>query len=426
MKWFAATLLAACSAVTAADPAFYARKPTWQETMLASREALTAAEQGRVEKLSDPVAKSLPASFQPFAAETDTGQKGPRHVKVRVSGLDILWLSHAAAQAGGDKPQGVWGEPTLTGKDGKKTRLLGLKPLVSRGSVEVIDGAESPAPKGKGRKRARTVRVGRQEIASGLVVEPDGELCYRLDGQFDWFEADVAVLGGKKAQAMVFRASHVPLAEAVAREKGRATLWRLVERDFATPDAVREIAAERARGIWDSDWPAGQLAKVAQRYAGALPASHPLRAAAGKAKTPAEVLALAKAFHEAQQTAQDLAQARDVNLKALRLAIEDLARTFGDKYPRGGEYLRRLDALEKADLGQADADKARELAAQLVALERCPSRQPPARLRQAPGDQARGEKPQDGHATELAGQLLPATQRLRRRNRHPRPPQETA
>ncbi|MBM4040465.1 MAG: formylglycine-generating enzyme family protein, partial [Planctomycetes bacterium] len=264
----------------------------------------------------------------------------------------------------------VWGEPTLTGKDGKKAPLLGLKPLVSRGTVEVIGGDDAPAAKGKGRKRPRTVRVGRQEIASGLLVEPDGELCYRLDGKFDWLEADVAVLPGKKAQAMVFRASHVPLAEAVAREADRAKLWTLIERDFAAPDAVREIAAERARGIWDSDWPAGQVSKVAQRYAGALPANHPLRAAAGKAKTPAEVLALARAFHEALQMAQDLAQARNVDLKALRLAIEDLARTFADKYPRGAEYLKRIEALGKADLAQAEPDKARELAAQLVALQR--------------------------------------------------------
>ena len=32
--------------------------------------------------------------------------------------------------------------------------------------------------------------------------------------------------------------------------------------------------------------------------------------------------------------------------KSLRLAIGDLVGTFGEKYPKGGEYLKRLDALE--------------------------------------------------------------------------------
>ncbi|HUT33611.1 MAG TPA: SUMF1/EgtB/PvdO family nonheme iron enzyme [Planctomycetota bacterium] len=374
MRCLASLLLGLCAVAAAADPAFYTRKATWQETMLASREALLAAEQARVEKLTDPVAKDLPASFQPFAAEVGAGQKGARRIRVRVTGMDVVWLSHAASQGGDGTPSGLWGEPTLVAKDGKKTRLLDLKPLVARGAVESVGGAEPAGAKGKARRRARTLRVGRQELAFGLVVEAGGELCYRLDRQFEWFEAGLGALGGgKKAPDLTFRVSALPLAETLARERARATLWSLVERDFTAADAVREMAAERARGIWNADWPAGQLAKLAQRYAGALPSSHPLRAAAGKAKAPAEVLALAKAFHDAQRTAEDLAQARDVNLKALRLAIEDLTRTFGDKYPRGGEYLKRLEALEKSDLAtlaQADADKARELAVQLVSLQR--------------------------------------------------------
>ena len=36
------------------------------------------------------------------------------------------------------------------------------------------------------------------------------------------------------------------------------------------------------------------------------------------------------------------------NAKALRLAIEDLIQTFGERYPKGREYLARLEAVEKA------------------------------------------------------------------------------
>ena len=41
--------------------------------------------------------------------------------------------------------------------------------------------------------------------------------------------------------------------------------------------------------------------------------------------------------------------AKAVNLRALRMAIEDLTATFGERYPKGREYLRRLAALEKTD-----------------------------------------------------------------------------
>jgi len=36
------------------------------------------------------------------------------------------------------------------------------------------------------------------------------------------------------------------------------------------------------------------------------------------------------------------------NLPGLRQAIEDLTKTFGDRYPKGPAYLRRLAAYEKA------------------------------------------------------------------------------
>ena len=38
---------------------------------------------------------------------------------------------------------------------------------------------------------------------------------------------------------------------------------------------------------------------------------------------------------------------------SLRLAIEDLTRTFGQKYPKGKAYLVRLEALETADTRDA-------------------------------------------------------------------------
>jgi formylglycine-generating enzyme required for sulfatase activity len=49
------------------------------------------------------------------------------------------------------------------------------------------------------------------------------------------------------------------------------------------------------------------------------------------------------------RAAEDAAAGPDrANLPGLRRAIEDLTKTFGDRYPKGPEYLRRLAAYEKA------------------------------------------------------------------------------
>ena len=42
------------------------------------------------------------------------------------------------------------------------------------------------------------------------------------------------------------------------------------------------------------------------------------------------------------------------------MAIEDLIRTYGDRYPKAGEYLRRLSELEKADNQSGLRDLQRE------------------------------------------------------------------
>jgi len=54
--------------------------------------------------------------------------------------------------------------------------------------------------------------------------------------------------------------------------------------------------------------------------------------------------------------------------KAMRRAITDLARSFGERYPRGGEFLERLDAIEAALSGSAAATPQQK--ADLLALQR--------------------------------------------------------
>jgi formylglycine-generating enzyme required for sulfatase activity len=61
---------------------------------------------------------------------------------------------------------------------------------------------------------------------------------------------------------------------------------------------------------------------------------------------------------------------RTANLPALRRAVEDLNRTFASRYPRGAEYLKRLEDLERRatelEVALADDGRAAEAAADLA------------------------------------------------------------
>ena len=382
------TVLVLCAAAWAADPAFYRRKATWQETMLASREALVASERARIQNATYPLDRES-VTFKGWVGQAGVARKTGRRVHVRVRGLKYLWLSHSGGDANANAKSamvGCWGDPTLTTRDKKQVRLSDLKPLVSKGLVEAV----APAPakkkpaKARGRaakkKRQPRLRMGKQQLKFALHVSGQGEVCYQLDGKYEMFDAYVAVTSTKNRKAkMTFRVDRLPGGESIQREKDRARIERLVERDFAAAEQIQEIQRERVGRIWDRDWSPGDGRDLAKRYAGALRGTSLADEAntlATKAKSPADVLAVCRLFHRQRAAAEHLALAGSVNLKALRLAIEDLTRTFGAKYPKGAEYLKRLSKLEASDVSAlaksagADVEKAAKLAGELVTLQR--------------------------------------------------------
>jgi formylglycine-generating enzyme required for sulfatase activity len=70
------------------------------------------------------------------------------------------------------------------------------------------------------------------------------------------------------------------------------------------------------------------------------------RKAATEAKRKAKKLANAKKARKRKPKATNANAVKINTPQSLRLAIEDLTKTFGAKYPKGGEYLARLDKLE--------------------------------------------------------------------------------
>ncbi|MBM4086256.1 MAG: hypothetical protein FJ272_15845, partial [Planctomycetes bacterium] len=137
----------------------YQKQATWQDTMVATREALMK-----------PQAPPATDGFEPFVSPVLRGGQEPVRVKVKVSGLKRLWLE---ADIGGDtydSDQAIWGDPVLLDKDGKATPLTTLKPefvKVGYGNL-VADKDHWDKP----------LQIAKRKFERGLWAHAPSQLCY--------------------------------------------------------------------------------------------------------------------------------------------------------------------------------------------------------------------------------------------------------
>ena len=157
---------------------------TWWETMLASREGLAdqeAAAERRVEadRLADPVLRQC----QPFHIELNTQQE-PRKIKVRIAGLERLYLGSAG------QVDVFLGEPKLIARDGKSVPLsLAKAPRPTHyGSFLHSDQRNGWEP----------IVWGQQRYAAGFTMG-NWETSIELDGQSEWLEGVLGVRADKAA-----------------------------------------------------------------------------------------------------------------------------------------------------------------------------------------------------------------------------------
>jgi len=130
-----------------------------------------------------------------------------------------------------------------------------------------------------------------------------------------------------------------------------AVLWRLVERDYRDAADQRRMRWEREDRIWDADWPAGDFRAIAGRYAAATRKHASLdakaRDLAGKVASARDLHGVRAVYYRARAIEEAVNMADGPDFARLRRAITDLTESFGDKYPRGREYLARLADLEQ-------------------------------------------------------------------------------
>ena len=145
-------------------------------------------------------------------------------------------------------------------------------------------------------------------------------------------------------------AAKLPGGETKAGGSKRDRLWPLLRRDFSDPESRRQMAWERQDNLWAQDWPFGTFGTLAQRYAGATraPLTGRARQQAASAASAADLEAVRKLYYRSRYIDDAVSRWKDANLQSLRLAVEDLVQTYGAKYPKGPEYLRRIAEIQKA------------------------------------------------------------------------------
>jgi formylglycine-generating enzyme required for sulfatase activity len=348
--------LAATAAAGGKAPAWYVKQDTWQATMRASRTALARQR-----------AKEEDTPFQPFVSPVLRGRAEPLRVSVDVSGLDELWLVATYGPDDYHHDRAVWGEPVVIDKQGKATPLVKMKRL----HAKVGWGKLLVNQKLSGGK----LRVGKRTFEHGFWAHAPSSLAFRLEGQYERFEAWVGIgVGAPEQGSCVFK---------VLDKGGRSTeteeLWRLVKRDFPDAQSQRQMAWEREDGIWAGELQPGNLKELAGRYAKASHRVESLAEQAGiiapKTADPAVLEQVRGLYYRSRQVAAALAKAKTIETEPLRRAIQDLTTTFGEEYPKGEDYLKRLDALEAALVkatGQksSDSEAVASIAQKLLDLRR--------------------------------------------------------
>jgi len=390
------------------DPAFYVRKATWHETMRASREALRRLEQA--EGKGSPLPEFGTSDFT-VAAWIRTTAGGVIFSK---SSLNGKWACNGKAffvhngklgydvgcvgvySANTPVNDGKWHQVAVTYSDGERAveffvdgKLDGRASV--KGNPDIAEdivriGHIAPgfwAPQNGFVGEVDEVRVYNRKLTAQETTEENAASCVGY-WSFDAEAADgsgnhnhgqikgATQVEGKVGKALRFdgKASVVvPNARADAK-LARDQLWELVARDFADDDSRREMTFEKQDHIWDADWNAGDVGALSRRYAAASHRVPSLKEQAERIASAGNLQAVREIYHRSRRIDETVTRLRALNFKALRLAIADLIQTYGEKYPKGKQYLARLDALEKSapqilqDAAKGDADalkKAEEL-----------------------------------------------------------------
>jgi formylglycine-generating enzyme required for sulfatase activity len=307
-----------CLYAAAADPAFYQKQATWQETVRVSREALMA-QSARTQASN---AAATAPGFEPWLvtkACTDvpdsTRPSFQTTVKLNVAGVQELCLG--AISLGPRGMQAVeWNDAHLVDKAGKKTLLVSV-----------------PVARWLGREDKSAVNVERRQLRLNHC-EPH----FALNAQFVRLEARVTMQLGDGVVAWADTQSR--WAEQAQVSDGKRRILSLLERDFPAPELKRARYFEQRDHIWLKDWKPGDVSELIGRYAAACQTK--LRE---QAKNATDLTKACQLYTADVQCKEMLIRFERVSGEAMQRAVADLTKTFGEKYPKGAEFAARVGKL---------------------------------------------------------------------------------
>ncbi|MCY2994188.1 MAG: NPCBM/NEW2 domain-containing protein, partial [Planctomycetota bacterium] len=225
----------------AADPPYYVKQPTWQDTLFAARTALASQPSARANQ------------FRPYTSPVLHGGEAAVKIEVPVAGVQDLYLlvtgvPHVVGGAA------TWADALLVAADGKTviaSRGSGREVLKGRCAFDVNlkSGVSGP------------LKIAGQVFEHGLHVYADSQVRIPLGGKFERFEAWIGI------DDWVGRRGAVRFDVTDAAGAARADLWDLLERDFTTAEPRRQMRWEREDRLWDTDVVPGDFAELARRYA---------------------------------------------------------------------------------------------------------------------------------------------------------------
>ncbi|MDP7288733.1 MAG: hypothetical protein QGH94_12145, partial [Phycisphaerae bacterium] len=328
------TMLAAMLTVAqGADPEYYVKKATWQDTVQASREAL-------VEHLNKPGKPKAPAKPM-FGPWYEIGQYSGGYATAHgpEKKIDL------------SKPDGKlkWRRINVTDGVVHQLRLGGnsasyfYRKITSPGPAAVMSyyGSDDSLGVWLNGKKIVAFSGGRgpaanQNNAKLILRQGENHLLIKIhngSGGSGWYFSTSEKGGGKKDIR-------------TAMQEG---IWTLAARDFNTADARKQMTWEQSDNVWAADWKKGDIGSLAKRYVSpseGSSAAAKIKAMAPGAKSAGDLAAIRKLYYRAKSTQEALAQLSQFNIKALRLAITDLTKSYPGKYP--SKYLKKLDKIEAA------------------------------------------------------------------------------
>jgi formylglycine-generating enzyme required for sulfatase activity len=348
-------LMTACAA--AADPAYYAKKATWQETLQGAREALAVQEAEAASKAGQ--AAPVPAAGQAAGLELGTFHIIGPFVEPGQGAFEFVFPPEKEIDLAKSYGKFKW-EPTKDADDechalstpAESATYLYRKITATQATkLTGYFGSDDGLVVWLNGKKLISNKVPRgvspnQDKAPLELVKGDNHLLIKIWNQQGGCGYYFSITGNSRATSETKDPAQL----------ARLALWDLARRDFHEPAAAQQMRWEDDDNLWSADWNAGDFAGLARRYAApvrGMQAGGEIEALAKEAKSAGDLDKVRQVYYQAKLVQETLGKLKDLNLQALRLAVQDLIATHGDKYPKGKEFLARLDAMEKAVLEAA-------------------------------------------------------------------------